>query len=544
MAAMDDMELLREYATRHSEEAFATLATRHIDLVYTAALRHTRNHHQAQEVTQAVFVVLARKAGSLNPRTVLAGWLFQTARLTAANYVRGETRRVRREQEACMQSDPNDHTEESWRHVAPILNEIIGDLREKDRDAIVLRFLQGKDYRQVAAALGATEEAAQMRVSRALEKMRKMFARRGVVLSAAALGSAIAAQGTQAAPAGLAATVAAGAAHGVALTTSTLTLAEGTLKIMAWTKAKVVIGAGVVVLLAFQHHQNAVQARQITAARQKLDGQAQALAAAESQTQELEQQTAGILETERSQQQDLERLLARRKAAGQGSQSLAGARAPATLLSATLSDPGGREALRQGLLAASRARWSPLIGELKLDEAKTEKLLGIGADWGLRNLEAVAAFTEGKLAAEAAVQAEADTEREATNQIRSLLGEAGFAKYDECQQTFPARTLVQQFDKQLGPFPLSAIQDQALARVIEAEPPEVAGGLAGDFTVRQLVSPDGLDRRFQEQTESNQRILQAAAGFLSPEQVEALRLMQTFNMSSQKRNVLRLLRKL
>jgi hypothetical protein len=125
-----------------------------------------------------------------------------------------------------------------------------------------------------------------------------------------------------------------------------------------------------------------------------------------------------------------------------------------------------------------------------------------------------------------------------------LLGEAGFAKYDECQQTFPARTLVQQFDKQLGPFPLSAIQDQALARVIEAEPPEVAGGLAGDFTVRQLVSPDGLDRRFQEQTESNQRILQAAAGFLSPEQVEALRLMQTFNMSSQKRNVLRLLRKL
>ena len=308
------MELLREYATRHSEEAFATLVRRHIDLVYTAALRHTRNHHQAQEVTQAVFVVLARKAGSLNSRTVLAGWLFQTARLTAANDVRGEIRRVRREQEACMQSDPNYHTEESWRDVAPILNEIIGDLREKDRDAIVLRFLQGKDYREVAAVLGATEEAARMRVSRALEKMRKMFARRGVVLTAAALGSAIAAQGTQAAPAGLAATVAAGAVHGAALTTSTLTLAEGTLKIMAWTKAKVVIGAGVVVLLAYQHHQNAVQAGQIVAARQKLDGQAQAQGAAESRVQELEQQTAGILEIERSQQQDLERLRARRKA--------------------------------------------------------------------------------------------------------------------------------------------------------------------------------------------------------------------------------------
>src|SRR5512140_2214736 len=147
MPAMEDMELQREYATRHAEKEFATLVRRHIYLVYTAALRHTRNHHQAQEVTQAVFVVLARKAGSLNPRTVLAGWLFQTARLTAANYVRSEIRRVRHEQEACMQSDPNDQADQSWRHVTPILNEIIGDLREKDRDAIVLRFLQGKDYR-------------------------------------------------------------------------------------------------------------------------------------------------------------------------------------------------------------------------------------------------------------------------------------------------------------------------------------------------------------------------------------------------------------
>src|SRR5258706_474240 len=88
-------------------------------------------------IERVPFVVPARKAGSLNSRTVMAGWLSQTARLTAANYVRGEIRRARREQEACMQSDPNDQTEESWRHVVPILNGIIGDLREKDRDAIV-----------------------------------------------------------------------------------------------------------------------------------------------------------------------------------------------------------------------------------------------------------------------------------------------------------------------------------------------------------------------------------------------------------------------
>ncbi len=543
MAETDDMELLREYAMRHSEEAFATLVSRHIDLVYAAALRHTRNHHQAQEVTQAVFVVLARKAGSLSPRTVLAGWLFQTARLTAANHVRGEIRRVRREQEACMQSEPNASTEESWQHVTPILNEIIGDLREKDRDAIVLRFFQGKNYRQVGTALGASEEAAQMRVGRALEKIRKMFARRGVVLSAATLAGAIAAQGVKAAPVGLAATVAAGAIHNATLTASTLTLAEGTLKIMAWTKAKIVIGAGLIVLLAYQHHQNSVQAGQIAAAREKLEAQAQSLSAAESRAQELEQQTAGILATRQSQQQDLERLRGRRKA-GQGGAAQTGGRAPGTVLSATLSDPDGRETLRQTLLSAGRTRLGPLIGELKLGGTKSDKLLGIGADWGLKNLETVSAFTEGKLSVDAAVQASLETERESTNQIRSLLGAEGFARYEELEQSFPARTLVQQFDKQLGPFPLSATQDEALARVIEAEPPEVAAGLAGDFTVRQLVSPDGLDRRFEEQAASNQRILQAAAAFLSPEQVEDLRLMQAFNVSSQKRNVLLLLRKL
>ena len=541
---MDDMELLRDYATRRSEEAFATLVARHIDMVYSAALRHTRNHHQAQEITQAVFIVLARKAPSFNPRTVLAGWLFETARLTAANYVRGEIRRARREQEACMQFDPNNREEDTWNHVTPVLNEIIGALREKDRDAVVLRFLQGKDYREVGAALGATEEAAQMRVNRALEKMRKMFARRGVVLSAAALGGALAAQGTQAAPAGLAATVAAGAAHGAALGASTLTLTQTTLKIMAWTNVKFVVGASVVVLLAVQHHQNIAQAKQIADVRQRLNGQAETLATQESRTQELEQETANILENESSQQKDLERLRARRRAASQGNQSLAGAYAVHTLLAAALSDPDSREAVRQQLLAAGRNRLSPLIKGLKLDQQNTDKLLGIAADLSLKNLDAAVAFTGGTLTAEAATQTETDNEQDANNQIRQLLGNDGFDSYQECQKQFPARSLVAQFNKQLGPFPISAIQQEALARAIEAEPPEVAADLAGDFTVRELVSPDGLDGRFAAQAEANQQILQAAAAFLSPEQVESLRLMQVSNMSAQKSTVLRMLRKL
>src|SRR5262245_60122309 len=115
MQAMHDIDLLREYALRHSEQAFATLVSRHIDLVYSAAYRRVSNHHQAEEITQAVFVVLARKAHSLSRETILPGWLFQTARLTAANYLRTEIRRARREQEAFMQSNPNEDSDpELW----------------------------------------------------------------------------------------------------------------------------------------------------------------------------------------------------------------------------------------------------------------------------------------------------------------------------------------------------------------------------------------------------------------------------------------------
>ena len=116
---MDDMDLLQDYAARGSEEAFATLVSRHINMVYSVALRHVGNPHNAQEITQAVFIILARKSRALRRETVISGWLFQTARLTAANFLRSETRRTRREQGACMQSSLNDGGDNAWKQIAP-----------------------------------------------------------------------------------------------------------------------------------------------------------------------------------------------------------------------------------------------------------------------------------------------------------------------------------------------------------------------------------------------------------------------------------------
>jgi RNA polymerase sigma factor (sigma-70 family) len=98
MTELDDHELLAEFAGTNSESAFATLVGRYVNLVYSTALRFTGNSHHAEEITQAVFIILSRKAGKLSPRVVLSGWLYQVARFTAANFLKGEIRRQHREQ--------------------------------------------------------------------------------------------------------------------------------------------------------------------------------------------------------------------------------------------------------------------------------------------------------------------------------------------------------------------------------------------------------------------------------------------------------------
>ena len=179
----------------------------------------------------------------------MSGWLYQTTRLTAANFLRGEIRRQQREQEAYMQSTMNEPDADAWPQIAPLLDDALAKLGERDRNAIVLRFFENKNLLEVGTALGASEDAAKMRVNRALEKLRKFFTKRGISLTTAIIAGAVSANSVQAAPVGLAATVTAAAAKGAAVSGSTLTLIKGALKIMAWTKkTAIVVGAGTMVL--------------------------------------------------------------------------------------------------------------------------------------------------------------------------------------------------------------------------------------------------------------------------------------------------------
>ena len=256
----DDLTLLQEYARRNSEEAFAALVSRHVNLVYSVALRQVRDPHLAEEITQAVFIILARKAGSLGPKTILPGWLCRTARYASANALTVQRRRQRREQEAHMQSILNepDPQPDAWIQIAPLLDGAMEQLGQKDHDAVVLRFFGGRNFKEVGAALGSSEDAAKMRVGRALEKLRSFFTKRGVVLSAAGIAGAISANSIQAAPAALAKSVTAVAfMKGAAASGSTVAIIKGALKLMTWTKANtVVVGtlvAGMAAVSVMQH---------------------------------------------------------------------------------------------------------------------------------------------------------------------------------------------------------------------------------------------------------------------------------------------------
>jgi len=251
MEPTDDSTLLRQYAENNSNEAFAALVERHINLVYSVALRQVGNAHAAQEITQAVFIILAKKAAQLRHDKALGSWLFQATRLTANNFIRSEARRHRREEEACMQSILNESETEVWPKIAPLLDDAVAGLREKDRRAIVLRFYEGRNLREVGMALGASESAAEKRVSRALEKLRRFFTKRGVSSTTAIIAGAISANSVQAAPVALAKSVTAVAiAKGSTAAALTLTLVKGTMKTMTWIKIKFVLGVGLVALIA------------------------------------------------------------------------------------------------------------------------------------------------------------------------------------------------------------------------------------------------------------------------------------------------------
>jgi RNA polymerase sigma factor (sigma-70 family) len=246
-----DLDLLGQYARNRAQDAFTEIVRRHVDLVYSAALRQVRSPQLAEEVAQSVFTDLARNAGKLKPDTVLTAWLYQVTRRTAIDVVRHESRRQRREQIASEMNAMN-ATAPDWTHVEPFLDEAMQTLDDTDRAAVLLRYFENKSLREVGQTLGTSDDTAQKRVSRAVEHLRKFLSQRGVAVGASGLAVLIAANAVQAAPVGVAVTVSAAAVlAGTAVSTSTVIAATKTIVMTTLQKTLItatiaaVVGTGV-----------------------------------------------------------------------------------------------------------------------------------------------------------------------------------------------------------------------------------------------------------------------------------------------------------
>ncbi len=255
MQDQTDAQLLRDYAEHRNETAFRELVSRHTDVVYASALRQVSSPDLAHDIAQSVFTDLARKAqplaGTLTGNASLLGWLFRSTRFLALNQLRDDRRRQARERHAMQHFDPASETAPEWERVQPILDEAMADLSDEDRDALLLRFFKNRDFRAIGAALGVSDDAAQKRVSRALERLRTQLTSKGVTTTAIALSTVLSTNAVPLAPVGLAATLStaalagttlAGSATATAIKTITMTTLQKTVITAALAAA---VGTGV-----------------------------------------------------------------------------------------------------------------------------------------------------------------------------------------------------------------------------------------------------------------------------------------------------------
>lgn len=290
MNRLTDQQLLAAYAERREEAAFAELVDRHIDLIHSAAVRMVRDSRLAEDVTQGAFVALARNATQLKDRPVLSGWLHRTAQNLAANTVRAEVRRRAREEEAAVMNELLSSTRDpSWEEVAPHLDTALAELSEADRDAVLLRYFEKKSAQEIGEVLGVSTEAAQKRLNRAVERLRDLFASRGVAVKVSGMVALICANAVQSAPAVLAATISATATlTGAAATTALPTAAALTAtKAITMTALQKTLVAGTIVVLTGA---GVYEARQVSRYQQQVQALAQRQAPLTAQIQALQRE--------------------------------------------------------------------------------------------------------------------------------------------------------------------------------------------------------------------------------------------------------------
>ncbi|MEO6245658.1 MAG: sigma-70 family RNA polymerase sigma factor [Opitutaceae bacterium] len=497
-----DAELIRRYAEEKSEAAFADLVRRHLDLVYSAALRRLAGDtHAAADVTQLVFTALARQAAALTRGVVLPAWLYATTRNVAVDFIRTEQRRRTREQEAHTMHETISSPEptDDWEQLRPFLDTAMDELAAIDREAVLLRYFAKRPFAEIGAALRVSEDAARMRVERALEKLRALLARRGIKSSASAVGVVLAGQAVSAAPAGMAGSVASAVAASTGALAGATTWA-GLAQFMANTKLSLGVGGLIVVVAMGVAVRNGV-------ARSTAEG---ALAAANREhaarmanARDLE---ARVAAAEREMADRAKRIAD----VGAAAEKKAAIAAVAATAQPTRLSPGAEakrflarhpevdRALHEWAIACARTEWASFIREHGLTAAQIEEFLplvyGVGLDPG-----------PGPDGTELMLDAMPVLSRaERRGRLTELLGERGWEKTEVFRGLLPVRNFA---DKVAGALcfseaPLTTEQWQGLVQVLARNPAK------GDAAQTMRFDWDG--------------VVDHARGMLSPTQLTAL----------------------
>lgn len=523
----NDHDLLEQFSREQSQDAFTALVNRHMNLVYSAALRQVRSPQLAEEVSQAVFTNLARNAAKLTLNTILSAWLYQVTRNAAIDVIRSEARRQARERIALQMSDLND-TPAGWTHIEPLLDEAMQSLDPPDRTALLLRYFENKSLKEVGEALGASEDAAQKRVQRAVERLREFFLQRKVTVGATGLVTLVSANAIQGAPAGLAAIVATGAV--VASTSASTSAAVTISKVIAMTTfQKTIIAALVAGAIGAGLYQARV-ASKLREQVQTLQQQQEQQAVLSQKTRQLERERdsatnalAALADEDAVRKKGPNEVLKLRGEVGRLRQENAQIGSSNALSKATAT-PEARKMLRDVQKAGMGMVYKGFAQQAKLTPEQTEKLNDLLADHVMNNVDHITTALRDKLTPDQMNTLFATQDAALQQQVGALVGPDGLAQYQDYTKNLLATLSAEQFKGMLSGTEAEKEQKSNQLRQLLQEGTRSAlanAGLPADYQTVPMLNFGNIASEQQGEQSLNllndifQRAAAGASSFLS-----------------------------
>lgn len=526
-----DHDLLGQFTREQLQDAFTALVNRHMNLVYSAALRQVRSPQLAEEVCQAVFTQLARHAAKLTPNTVLTAWLYQVTRNAAIDIIRCEARRQAREQIAFQMSDMND-TPAGWTHIEPLLDEAMQSLDATDRTAILLRYFENKSLQEVGETLGTSEDAAQKRVSRAVDRLREFFSERKLTVGASGLVALVSANAIQAAPAALAGAVATGAFL-TSATVSTSTAVTLTKAIAMTTLQKTIIAAVVAGAVGVGVYQARV-ASNLRGQVQTLKQQQEAQAALSNQAQDLQRERdratnalAALVTEDTARKKSTNEVLKLRGEVGRLRQENAQIGSTNALSKAT-ANPEARKILRDTQKLGMATIYKGFAQKMKLAPDQADKFNDLLADHIMNDVDHVTTMLRDKPTPEQMDALFATQDATLQQQVEALLGQDGLAQYQDYTKNLLSTLSAEQFKGLLtGTDAEKEQKSNQLRLAIQAGAQSVLAdaGLPADYQTvpmlnfRNIASEQAADQSLKLLDDIYQRAAAAGGAFLTAEEL-------------------------